>query len=228
MTKSAASVRWTLSQRPWVRGLFLVAVTLLVYHRLWQAGFIWDDAEHLTQNPCIIGPLGFKDIWTSSQAYYYPLVLTSFWVIHKFLDLNPLPYHLLNVLMHAGSAVLLWGVLRRLGVRAAWLGAALWALHPVTVQSVAWITELKNTQSCFFYLLSILFFLKADGCEAAPQRRWRLGLSLFFFAMPITSKSATVMLPVVLALCLWWRRGRLLWRDLAVLMLFFFVSAAAS
>jgi len=228
MTKSAASVRWTLSQRPWVRGLFLVAVTLLVYHRLWQAGFIWDDAEHLTQNPCIIGPLGFKDIWTSSQAYYYPLVLTSFWVIHKFLDLNPLPYHLLNVLMHAGSAVLLWGVLRRLGVRAAWLGAALWALHPVTVQSVAWITELKNTQSCFFYLLSILFFLKADGCEAAPQRRWHLGLSLLFFAMAITSKSATVMLPVVLALCLWWRRGRLLWRDLAVLMLFFFVSAAAS
>ena len=92
MRKSDAPAGRALWQRSWVRGLFLVAVTLLVYHRLWHAGFIWDDSEHLTQNPVIIGPLGFRDIWTSSQAYYYPLVLTSFWVIHKFLDLNPLPY----------------------------------------------------------------------------------------------------------------------------------------
>jgi tetratricopeptide (TPR) repeat protein len=228
MVKSNAPVVQSLWRRHWLWALFLVAVTVLAYYRMWQAGFIWDDAEHLTQNPCIIGPLGFKDIWTSSQAYYYPLVLTSFWVIHKFLDLNPLPYHLLNVLMHAGSAVLLWGVLRRLGVCAALFGAGLWALHPVMVQSVAWITELKNTQSCFFYLLSILFFLNADGHKAKPQRRWRFGLSLLFFLMAITSKSAVVMLPVVLVLCLWWRNGRLLWRDLVVLVPFFLISAAAS
>ena len=212
----------------WLWALFLVAAIVLIYHRMWHAGFIWDDDDHLTRNPCIIGPLGFKDIWTSSRAVYYPLVLTSFWVLHKFVGLNPLPYHLLNVLMHAGSAVLLWRVLRQLGVRAAWLGAALWALHPVMVQSVAWITELKNTQSCFFYLLSILFFLKADDSEAKPQRRWRFGLGLIFFAMAITSKPATVMLPVVLVLCLWWRRSRLLRRDLAVFVPFFLISAAAS
>ncbi|HEV2045506.1 MAG TPA: tetratricopeptide repeat protein [Chthoniobacterales bacterium] len=228
MVKSNAPVVQSLWRRHWPWALLLVAATVLVYHRMWQAGFIWDDAEHLTQNPCIIGPLGFKDIWTSSQAVYYPLVLTSFWALHKFVDLNPLPYHLLNVFMHAGSAVLLWYVLRQLGVRAAWLGAALWALHPVMVQSVAWITELKNTQSCFFYLLSILFFLKGDDSQKDPQRRWRLGLSLIFFVMAVTSKSATVMLPVVLVLCLWWRRRRLLWRDLAVLAPFFSISAAAS
>src|SRR5205807_9715014 len=130
MIKSDTSVGRTLWQQRWVWGLFLVAITFVGYHRLWHAGFIWDDREHLTQNPVIIGPLGFKDIWTSSQAYYYPLVLTSFWALHKFVDLNPLPYHLLNVFMHAGSAVLLWRVVRQLGVPAAWLGAALWALHP--------------------------------------------------------------------------------------------------
>lgn len=214
-------------RRHWLWALFLVAATVLVYHRMWQAGFIWDDAEHLTQNPCIIGPLGFKDIWTSSRAFYYPLVLTTFWILHKFVELNPLPYHLLNVFLHAGSAVLLWRVLRQLGVRAAWFGAALWALHPVMVQSVAWITELKNTQSCFFYLLSISFFLKADDSQKDTQRRWRFGLSLVFFAMAITSKSATVMLPIVLMLCLWWRNGRLRWRDLAVLAPFFLISVAA-
>ncbi|HLW36293.1 MAG TPA: hypothetical protein VKS98_11605, partial [Chthoniobacterales bacterium] len=205
----------------------MIATIILVYHRMWHAGFIWDDNEHLVENPCIVGPLGFKDIWTSSQAVYYPLVLTSFWVLHKLIGLYPVPYHLLNVLMHAGSAVLLWLVLRKLGIRAAWLGAALWALHPVMVQSVAWITELKNTQSCFFYLLSILFFLKGDD-SAGPQRRWRFALSLLFFVMAITSKSSTVMLPVVLMLCLWWRRGGFVWRDHAVIIPFFLISAAAS
>jgi len=120
-------------------------------------------------------------------------------------------------------------VLRHLHARGAWLGVALWALHPVMVQSVAWITELKNTQSCLFYLLSILFFLKADSAESQPEkRRWRFSLSLVFFAMAITSKSSTVMLPVVLALCLWWLRGLVRRRDLVVLAPFFFLSIAAS
>ena len=124
------------------------------------AGFIWDDDSHLTKNPCIIGPLGFKGIWTTAAATYYPLVLSNFWVQHALWGLNPLPYHLVNVAMHAACGILLWKVLRQLQVKGAWLGAALWALHPVQVESVAWITELKNTQSCFFYLLSILFFVK--------------------------------------------------------------------
>lgn len=215
---------------PWAAGAVIVLMAVAFYWPALHAGFIWDDDQHLTQNPAIIGPIGFKDIWTSSQAVYYPLVLTSFWILHKFVDLNPLPYHLLNVFMHAGSAVLLWRVLRQLGVRGAWLGAALWALHPVMVQSVAWVTELKNTQSCFFYLLSILFFLKADGLAERnpPYRRWHFGLSLFFFVLAITSKSATVMLPVVLVLCLWWRRNRFPWRDLPALMPFFLISAMAS
>lgn len=219
------SVR-NLRERHWWLAAILVAAITLVYHRMWHAGFIWDDNEHLVENPCIVGPLGFKDIWTSSQAVYYPLVLTSFWVVHKLIGLYPLPYHLLNIFMHAGSAVLLWLVLRKLGIGAAWLGAALWALHPVMVQSVAWITELKNTQSCFFYLLSILFFLKGDD-SAGRQRRWRFALSLLFFVMAITSKSSTVMLPVVLMLCLWWRRGGFGWRDVALITPFFLISAAA-
>ena len=136
-------------------GLAIVVITIIAYLPALHAGFIWDDDDHLTRNPCIVGPLGLKDIWTSGRAVYYPLVLTTYWTLHKFVGLSPLPYHLLNILMHASCAVLLWRVLRKLNVDAAWLGAALWALHPVMVQSVAWITELKNTQSCLFFLLSI-------------------------------------------------------------------------
>jgi len=213
----------------WLPGFCLIGIVLIAYAQTWHAGFIWDDESHLTQNPCIIGPLGLKEIWTSTRAVYYPLVLTVFWILHKFFGLNPSPYHMLNVLMHAGSAVLLWRVLRQLNVRGAWLGAALWALHPVMVQSVAWVTELKNTQSCLFYLLSIFWFLKVDANETGDRVRWwRFGWALLFFVLAIMSKPSTVMLPGVLAFCVWWRRGRIRWRDIANLIPFVLISALAS
>src|SRR6266496_566119 len=151
----------------WLLTLLLIALVFVAYARVFNAGFIWDDESHLTQNPCIVGPLGLKEVWTTARAVYYPLVLTTFWALHKVVGLTPWPYHLLNVLLHAGSAVLLWQILRQLNVRGAWLGAAMWALHPVMVQSVAWVTELKNTQSGFFYLVSIFCFLKWDTGKSA-------------------------------------------------------------
>jgi tetratricopeptide (TPR) repeat protein len=217
-------------ERDWLWGLFLIAFVLIAYARVWHAGFIWDDESHLTQNPCVVGPLGLKDIWTSTRAVYYPLVLTTFWTLHKFVGLNPSPYHILNVLLHGGSAVLMWRVLRELDVRGGWLGAALWALHPVMVQSVAWVTELKNTQSCLFYLLSIFWFLKVDAEETGDRLRWwRFGWALLFFVMAIASKPSTAMLPAVLALCVWWRRGRIVQsRNIVVLAPFMLISALAS
>ena len=214
-------------QSQWLYAFLLLIVVAVVYLPALQAGYIWDDDAHLTQNPCITGALGFKAIWTSSRAFYYPLVLSTFWIVHKFVGLNPLPYHLLNIGMHGVGALLLWRVLRQLGVRGAWLGAALWAVHPIMVESVAWITELKNTQSGVFYLLSILLFLKADrALEARPD--WRLlTLSAVSFAFAVTSKSSTVMLPVVLALCLWWK-GRKLFAYRLILAPFFLISIAAS
>ena len=231
-------------RRDWIWAVLLIVLVVAAYARVFDAGFIWDDESHLTRNPCIVGPLGLKEIWTSTRAVYYPLVLTTFWALHKFVGLVPLPYHMLNTLLHAGSAILLWCVLRKLAVRGAWLGAALWALHPVMVQSVAWVTELKNTQSCLFYLLSILFFLKWDEEEPRdqegavsrllPQRTGNrrsvmlFALSLFCFALATLSKPSVVMLPVVLALCLWWRRGRIGWRDAVPLAPFLLISAVAS
>ena len=225
-------------RRDWVWALLLIAFVFIAYSQVFRADFIWDDESHLTQNPCVIGPLGLKEIWTTTQAVYYPLVLTTFWVLHKFIGLNPLPYHALNVLLHAVSAILLWRVLRLLHVRGAWLGAALWALHPVMVQSVAWVTELKNTQSCVFYLLSILFFLKWEDQGVSPpgsaQRQNRdrrslvFALSLLSFLLATLSKPSAVMLPFVLALCVWWMRGKIRWRDTLAFAPFALISAVAS
>src|SRR6266480_3662334 len=212
----------------WVRllgAIVLLLVVFLVYARIGAAGFIWDDESHLTQNPCIVGPLGLADIWTSASAVYYPLVLTTFWILHHFVGLNPLPYHILNVTFHGASALLLWRVLVQLRVRGAWLGAAIWALHPVLVQSVAWVTEMKNTQSAFFYLLAISCFLQSRDRKRNFIFYW---LTIFFFVAAITSKPSTVMLPLVLALCLWWREGEIKQRDLRLLLPFVLISLLAS
>ena len=231
--------RVSLWRRDWLWALFLIAVVFIAYNRVFPAGFIWDDESHLTRNPCVVGPFGLKEIWTTTQAVYYPLVLTIFWVLHKLVGLNPLPYHLLNMLLHAASAVLLWRVLQQLQIRGAWLGAAIWCLHPVMVQSVAWVTELKNTQSCLFYLLSIFFFLKWEeqGQSGSRPSPWPTGerrslvaftLSLIFFLLATLSKTSVVMLPFVLALCIWWMRRRIRWRDALALAPFALISALAS
>jgi len=237
-----------LERRNWLWGFLLIALVCIAYARVFDAGFIWDDESHLTRNPCIVGPLGLKEVWTSARAVYYPLVLTTFWTLHKVAGLAPWPYHFLNVLLHAGSALLLWKVLRQLNVRGAWLGAALWALHPVMVQSVAWVTELKNTQSGFFYLFSIFCFLKWEEQPQitpitpmrvtedpkASRRQFRnrsslmFTLALVFFVLATLSKPSVVMLPVVIALCIWWRTGRIYWRDVAALAPLVLVSALAS
>ncbi len=219
------------SQRELWLGLLLVLATCSAYYPVRNAGFIWDDDYHVTANPCVVGPLGFKDIWTSSAAVYYPLVLTSFRLQHSLWGLHPLPYHVVTVLVHALCALLLWRLLLALKVRGAWLGAAIWSLHPVQVESAAWITELKNTQSCFFYLLAILLFLKwrrarLDSSESSQLPLYLLALVCALLA--ILSKASTVMLPVVICLCWWWTEGRWGWNRAAWLAPFFLVSGMAS
>ncbi|HEX4139310.1 MAG TPA: hypothetical protein VHY09_03115, partial [Candidatus Methylacidiphilales bacterium] len=193
----------------WFAGLLLIALVVVAYIPVWQAGFVWDDDLHLTANPCIIGPLGLSDIWTRGGALQsFPLVMTTFWVEHALWGLNPLPYHLVNVGLQAASTVLLWSVLRSLRIPGAWLGAALWALHPLQVESVAWVSEMKNTESCVFYLLAILFYVRSLPVE--KDRRgtdWNYALTLLFAALAMASKPSTVVLPAVLFLCAWWVEG---------------------
>jgi len=174
----------------------------------------------------------------SLDAYY-------FWAEHALWGLNPLPYHLVNIVMHGLSAVLLWRVLCSLRVQGVWLGAALWALHPVAVESVAWITEMKNTESALFFLLSILFFFRWLVCgerhayfgDRTPATKdlggptgvgWSYALSLLFAALAMAAKSSTVILPVVLCLCAWWIEGRWHWRTVARTVPMFLMAIAAS
>lgn len=211
-------------------GLALMTLVAATYLPVWRAGFIWDDDMHVTANPCVVGPEGFADIWTSSHARIGPLVISSFWLEHRLWGLNPRPYHLVNVALHALNALLLWRVLMAMHVRGAWLGAALWALHPVQVETAAWITELKNTQSGLFFLITILFFLRwlDRSCHAnlGTHRDYTISLICAFLAM--ASKSSTVVLPVLLGLCWWWKERTWRWRNAIWLVPFLFLSALSS
>ncbi len=211
---------------PWLghdlfAGLVLVLAVILAYLPVLHAGFIWDDDVILTANPSIVGPLGLKEIWTTAanSSDVAPLTRSTFWLEHKWWGLAPQPYHGVNVLLHGLCAILLWRVLLSLRVRGAWFGAALWALHPVGVESVAWVAEMKNTESGLFFLLAILFFVKWVRARSSDEGfgldRY-YALTLVFSALALLCKASTVILPLVFCLCAWWMEGRWRWRNLRV------------
>src|ERR1700687_5228012 len=163
MAKSATRNASKTSQRIWLFSLALIVATALAYFPAWTGKPIWDDNAHITQ-PELRSWHGLVEIWTQLGAtqQYYPLVHSVFWVEQKLWGDLVIGYHLVNILLHALGAVVLLQILLRLKVPGAWLAAGLFALHPVQVESVAWISELKNTLSGLFFFCSILSYLNFD------------------------------------------------------------------
>ncbi len=192
------------NRRNWLLGFILVAATILAYQRVWHAGFIWDDDIYVTLNPLLTAPDGLRRIWFSldSPSQYFPLAYTTFLFEHALWGLNPAGYHWVNLLLHALNALLVWRLLRALEVPGAWLAAALFALHPVQVESVAWISERKNVLMGFFFLLALLFWTRFLAKES--KARWRdYAVALFFFALALFSKTTACTMPAALLLILW-------------------------
>jgi tetratricopeptide (TPR) repeat protein len=203
----------------------LAAATFLAYQPAWFGTLLWDDAQHVTQ-PALRTLNGLWRIWFEPGAtqQYYPLVHSAFWLEHRLWGQATLGYHLVNVALHACTAWLVFLILRKLKVPGAWLAAAVFALHPVQVESVAWITELKNTLSGALGLSAVLVYLGFD--ESRRRRRYALAMALFVLAL--LAKTVTAMLPVMVLAALWWKRGSLSWRrDVLPAAPFLAVGAAA-
>jgi hypothetical protein len=190
-------------------GLLLLGATVLVYQPALEGGLIIDDAEHVTA-PALRSFAGLWRIWSVVGAthQYFPILHSAFWLEHRLWGDALLGYHLTNVLLHAGAACLLVAIMRRLALPGAWLAGFIFALHPVCVESVAWISEQKNTLSTFFGLGSVLVYLHFDE----TRRRSSYGIALMLFILAILSKTVTMTLPAVLLVIFWWQRGRIEWR----------------
>ncbi len=209
--------------------LALLAAILLAYSTALQGGFIWDDDSYVTDNATLRSPDALRQIWLEPEAspQYYPMVFSLLWAEYQLWELEPFGYHLVNVLLHALNAALVFAVCRRLAIPGAWLAAALFGLHPVHVESVAWVTELKNVLSGSFYLLSFWAYLHFAGLGESRRERPRAaayGASLLGFVLALFSKTVTVSLPAVLLVVQWWKRGRLALRDVSPLLPFFAVG----
>jgi hypothetical protein len=203
---------------PRLMGFLLVLVTLMAYLPAFRAGFIWDDDLYVTNNPLLTAPDGWWRIWFSldSPSQYFPLTYSVFRMEYALWGLLPAGYHWVNILLHTVNALLVWRVLERLHVPGAWLAAALFALHPVQVESVAWVTELKSVLSLFFMLLAVLAWLERIEGSDRSSCRWYL-LVLACQALALTAKTTACTLPVALLLISWLKHQPITRRRLAEL-----------
>ena len=202
--QSVAKGRSNLRVLPALFVLTLAAATIMAYRPAWNGGFLWDDDAYITNNELLTAPNGLRRIWLSfdSPSQYFPLTYTSFRIERALWGLNPSGYHWTNIFLHVANALLVWRLLARLKLPGAWLAAAIFALHPVQVESVAWITERKNVLMGFFFLLTLLAWIAFT--DESTRRPWRFyALAVILYALALSAKTTACTLPAALLLILW-------------------------
>ena len=179
-------------------------MTILAYQPAWHGEILWDDEAHIG-GPELRTLDGLRRIWLMPRTtqQYYPLLHTSYWLQQRLWGDSTTGYHIVNLLLHIGCVVLVLRILRRLRIPGAELAAIIFALHPVNVETVAWIAERKNTLSGVFALTATLWYLRFD--ESRSRRSYALALGLFLLGL--LSKTAIVTLPLALLVIFWWKRG---------------------
>ena len=195
---------FTARGRTLIFAIALAAVTLLAYRPAWHGGFLWDDDAYIINNELLTAPNGWQRIWFSldSPSQYFPLTYSTFRIEYALWGLNTTGYHWVNLVLHIGNALLIWAVLARLGVPGSWLAAAIFALHPVQVESVAWITERKNVLMGFFFLLTLLSWIAF--VDERTRRPWIFySLALILYVLALSAKATACTLPAALFLILW-------------------------
>jgi hypothetical protein len=204
--------------------LVIAAATFWIYAPSLRGGWLWDDNLSITQNPLLLDPARLWKIWFApgSLVEYYPLEQSVQWMQWQFWSDHPFGYRLTNLLLHIVSSLLVWHLFSKLGLRLAWLGGLIFAIHPLQVESVAWISELKNTLSLPPFLLAICAYI--DYEETRRPRDYGLALGLFLAAM--LCKSSMAFFPAIILLYAWWKRRRIGWQDLKNSTPFFVIAVS--
>jgi tetratricopeptide (TPR) repeat protein len=211
--------------RNWIKGGLLVLLVLIAYISVFHAGYLWDDVV-LTQDTQIFqGWSGLSKIWAQpgqilNEEHYWPMVYTSFWIENQLWGLHPFSLHLINLIIHIINSFLVWQVLKKLGIPGSWLAGMIFALHPVQVESAAWIIERKGLLSTSFYLLAGGCFLKYKE----NNEKLYYGLAAGALALSLLCKSTGVGFPIAILLILYWRNKKLSPSDWGESIPFFLIS----
>lgn len=218
-------------QRIWLATLTLAALVAIVYWPTLNNQFVSDDTMYVTDTAELASAEGLRDIWfkLGVTPQYYPLVHTALWIQYQLWGLQPAGYHAVNMLMHLAVVVLLWRLLVQLKLPGAWLGAAVYAVHPVQVETVAWISEQKNLLSNGFAIAAIMAYLRFSPLEpeVTPHRKWLYyALAFVLYICALLCKTVTITTPAVILVIFWWKRGRITGRDLLPLLPMFLMGGA--
>jgi len=189
----------------------IIAAMLWIYWPSMRGGWLWDDDLLVTDNVLLRHLGGLWKIWFQPGVTrdYYPFDSTVWWVEWHLWGMRTTGYHVTNVVLQIVSCLLVWRLLAKVGLKLAWLGGLLLAVHPLQVESVAWIAEMKNTLSLPFFLLAMIFWMNYE--ESNRRRDYLLALGLFLVAM--LGKPTMLAFPGVILLYAWWKRGRIGWSD---------------
>jgi tetratricopeptide (TPR) repeat protein len=226
----------------WLIVALLVLVTTALYWPATRYDFSnLDDPEFITENPHVQGGLNWEGVkWafcnTEQAAYWAPLMWLSHMLAWQFFGSNACGHHLVNILLHAANAALVFLVFRRM-TGATWRSAvlaALFGLHPLRVESVVWVTERKDVLSTLFWMLALWTYVKyveAVGCQNSKSSTW-YGATLAMFVFGLMSKAMLVTVPCVLLLLDYWPLQRFkpdrVWQLLTEKIPFFALAVAAS
>jgi tetratricopeptide (TPR) repeat protein len=194
-----------------VQALIIVAAGLWIYWPALQGGWLSgnDDDLLVTHNYDLRSLQGLWEIWfTVPKTDYWPLTWTLLWMEWHLWGNDPLGYHICNLALHLSSGFLIWRLFNRLGLRYAWLGGLLFVVHPLAVESVAWVSEIKNTLSLPLFLLSLNAWLDTEETKSGYLR------SVIYYLAAMLAKTSTVMLPLVLLLYCWWKHGHVTRQEL--------------
>jgi hypothetical protein len=218
LSAKSGSMNWKVA----LKALVIVAAGLWIYWPALHGEWLMDDNFYIAQNPLLRDPSGLWNIWLlpGTLIEYYPVAQSVQWFEWQFWGGDTFGYHLVSVLLHVISALLVWRLLDKFNLRLAWLGGLLFAIHPQQVESVAWISELKNTLSLPFFLLSMGAWIDYEEHRRPGSYLWAAGL----FLVAMLCKISMAPFPLVILLYAWWRRGRIRWSDLTASAPFFLIS----
>jgi protein O-mannosyl-transferase len=199
-----------------IRAAVIVLAGLCIYSPTYHGDWLWDDDVVLTANPDVLsGTLsGLFKLWVNPDGIdYFPLSYSLFWLQALVFGPQSIGYHITSILLHISSGLLLWSLLTTLKIPGAWVAALAFTIHPVCVESVAWVAETKNTLSLTLFLASCIFWVKQDDESPGPKRERIYLLSLAFFLLAMLAKTSVVAMPVLTLLYAWWKRGRVTIQD---------------